>query len=449
VTRLVADLQRSLGLRLGAKPEIYFDVRELSTGASLSELLDNVGKAAVFLAIVSPSYVRRDWTRDELKVFMSASGAGARLCPIEILPLDSDQDYPKELLQIKRAAFWRASGESQTAVTIRVDLDHERYYAKIEDLAEDLKKKFKQIGLCRSQPVISMTAASAPTYPAGKSKTVLLGQVTDDLEDERDNVRRHLEQFGLKVLPTTAYYPQGGADFRSAFSVDCECARVFVQMLGLTPSRSPPDLAKSYAHTQYELAGQFGLDRMLWHRPDLKIDGITHRDVDLLNAPETEAIGLEAFKAEIVRKLTEPEPSTRVRPSSENGFVFINASQPDLALAKLLYEEVERNRYSAVLPYFDGPAEGIRIDLEDTLVDCSALVLVYGSATPIWVRGQLRLFDKLRPRRDRPPKVIAIYAGPPEEKADLGFTMPFVRYIDARQNASVAPIAEIVRELVS
>jgi hypothetical protein len=447
VTRLVVDLQRSLGRRLGTKPEIYFDLRRLSTGAVLDELLDNVSKAAVLVAIVSPSYVRRDWTRDELRVFMSTTAASSRICPIEMLPLDSEQDYPKEFVTIKRALFWHPSVDSQTPITIRVDLDHERYYAKIEDLAEDLKKKLRQMSFCPSQPSISTIAATPPIHVA-KSKTLLLAQVTEDLEDERENVRRHLEQFGLTVLPTTTY-PQGGAAFRMAFEGDCDRARLFVQMLGPTQSRSPPDLGNSYAYTQYELATQHGLDRMLWRRPDLRVDEITHRDAHLLTAPEIEAIGLESFKAEIVSNLIAPESAAHARPSSANGFVFINASQTDLALAKTLYDEVKRNKYSAVLPSFDGPAEVIRVDLEDTLVDCSALVLVYGSTGPTWVRGQLRLFDKLRPRRECPPRVIAIYFGPPEEKAELGFTMPFVRYIDARQNASVAPIAEMVTELLS
>jgi hypothetical protein len=39
VSRLISDLQISLARRLGAKPEVYFDLRESYT---LQELLDNV-----------------------------------------------------------------------------------------------------------------------------------------------------------------------------------------------------------------------------------------------------------------------------------------------------------------------------------------------------------------------------------------------------------------------
>jgi hypothetical protein len=127
VSRLVTDLQLSLARRLGAKPEIYFDLRKLTTGTFLKDLLDNVRRSAVFLAIVSPSYVKRDWTRDELKAFVSNPGATARLCPIELLPLDSERDYPVEFAEVKRASFWNLQGEAQTPVTFQVSLDPDRY----------------------------------------------------------------------------------------------------------------------------------------------------------------------------------------------------------------------------------------------------------------------------------------------------------------------------------
>ena len=108
-----------------------------------------------------------------------------------------------------------------------------------------------------------------------------------------------------------------------------------------------------------------------------------------------------------------------------------------------------RRGCSAALPLFEGLSEDIRLDLEGYLIDCSALVLVYGEASPSWVRGQLRLFDKLSSRRDRAPRVLAIYAGPPEEKPDLGVVRQDIRFIDARKNASATPVVDFIREFLS
>ena len=89
------------------------------------------------------------------------------------------------------------------------------------------------------------------------------------------------------------------------------------------------------------------------------------------------------------------------------------------------------------------------MDLEENLINCSALVLVYGSVSVMWVLGQLRQFDKLLPKRECPPRLSVIFAGPPEDKPEIGVSMPGVRFIDARQSGSVAQIAEVVRELSS
>jgi TIR domain len=93
--------------------------------------------------MVSPSYVKREWTRDELKGFPSTPAAAGGLYLVEILPLDSEQDYPAELAQITRIAFWTFRGEAQTPVTLQADLDPDRYYARVEDLSEVLKKRFR------------------------------------------------------------------------------------------------------------------------------------------------------------------------------------------------------------------------------------------------------------------------------------------------------------------
>jgi hypothetical protein len=473
VSRFVADLERSLRRRLGSSATIYFDERQLSSGTALAELLRHARNSAIFLAIVSPSYVNREWTRDELAAFLSEEGAFARLCPVEFLPLDSEDDYPKEFSEVKRARFWHTPSQAQTAVTVHASLDRDKYYPKIEDLAGDLRQRLKLLGLERpgsprppadrpapqerSKSVLKFMGLERPepprppperAPPQDRSKTVLLAQVTDDLEEERENVRRHLEQFEIAVLPAAAY-PQGGRNFLAAFAADCERASAFVQMLGPVASRSPPDLEASYAQTQYRLAGTYGLRRSLWCRPDTKLDSVKHRDAALLAAPEVEMVGLETFKAELVRKLTTPDADRPARTPAKAGFVFINASPPDLSLAKSISEEVVRYKFSAVLPSFDGSPADIRLDLEENLVDCSALVLVYGSVTPMWVRQQLRLFEKISSRREKPPRVLAIFAGPPEDKPDLGVQMAGVRFIDARQSASPAPIAAVVKELSS
>jgi hypothetical protein len=127
--------------------------------------------------------------------------------------------------------------------------------------------------------------------------------------------------------------------------------------------------------------------------------------------------------------------------------VFVDADKDDVAIAKLLQSEFSNHQFATALPTLVGPAEEIRADLEENLLDCDALVLVYGQASSIWVRGQLRLFNKLQGKRSHPPRILALYSAPPPYKAEVGFHLPDVREIDCRAGVKLEPVKEIIEEL--
>jgi hypothetical protein len=74
---------------------------------------------------------------------------------------------------------------------------------------------------------------------SGTRRTVLLAQVTDDVEDEADQLLRYLNQYGdeIVVLPK-ASYSQGGEAFMTAFRQDLGQAELFVQILGRRAGRA-------------------------------------------------------------------------------------------------------------------------------------------------------------------------------------------------------------------
>jgi hypothetical protein len=127
--------------------------------------------------------------------------------------------------------------------------------------------------------------------------------------------------------------------------------------------------------------------------------------------------------------------------------VFVNADKDDLDIAKLLQSEFNKHQFTTALPTLTGAAEEIRADLEANLLDCDALLVVYGQTSPIWVRGQWRLFNKLQGKRSSPPQILALYNGPPSHKAEVGFHVPDVREIDCRAEVKLEPVREIIEEL--
>jgi hypothetical protein len=436
-TELVDRLRGALKHRLGGSEElrIFFDTASLRSNQQLEEMLTAARRSAVFLAIASRSYASRAWTRQELAAFVRVPEDTSRLFAIECLPLAEGELYPAPLQEHHRMPFWRAVSPSNTPVPLSLELDPGAFHQRIYDLAEQI----------RGQLIILRRNGSVePIAPGSSHGRVLLAQVTEDLEDERDELRRYLDQFGVAVAPA-ATYPQGGDEFRRDFEADLAQAGLLVQLLSTRPGRAPPDLIEGYTRFQRDAAAARGIEIVQWRRPDIDLDSVTnpeHRE--LLMAETVIATGLEAFKAEVLRRATPTQPK---KTSTKSSLVFIDADRNDTEIAKALQLEFGRHNFPAIVPALEGPSEQVRADLEENIVDCDALVLVYGQTTDIWVRGQLKLYNKLKPKRTSPARIVALYRGPPPAKREVGFILPEMREIDCRTAVTLEPVRTLVEEL--
>ncbi len=453
VSSFAGDLKKVLRMRLGVREEeglrVYFTGHSsLETGVNLeSALMENASSSAIFVAITSPAYVVEDsWTMRELAAFQKAMGGGGRVYAIEHLPLDSNDEYPASLRELKRMAFWQKHPEREMPVTMTAGSD--TYLQTLFDLAEQIRKQLKKMkeeqktaSASLAEIAKSALAESSPVRRSGEGRAIFLAQVTDDLDEEREQVRRYVEQYGVKVLPE-GVYAQGGVDFANALEADLARADAFVQLLSRTHAKRPPDMPLGYDRMQFERAVARSLPIMQWLRPDTDPAGVADREhAKLLSGENVMRIGLEAFKADIVKRIGKPPPP----PPSGEQFIFINADGSDIKLAEDLRREFKSANLSAAVPILQGSSEDVRLDLEENIVECDALVMVYGETTPVWVRGQLRLYSKLKHRRRQPLKALAIYLGPPESKPDIGMDLPEIRRLDYRDGTA----AESVRQLLT
>jgi hypothetical protein len=235
VSRFVGDLGRELKRRIGLASDeqlkIYFDERGVRTNDHLETFKENAGSSAAFVAIASPSYLAREWPQAELAAFTSAPNSEGRIFVIESLP--PERTYPKALASLKRAQFWTQPEHSETRQ--RLSPDERQWESKVQDVADHIKTLLRKLHNARGleQAIRATPLVECPTPPL---RTVLLAQVTDDLSEERDQVRRFLEQYGIATLPNGTY-PQGGEDFVEAVESDLAKAGFFVQLLGRTAAR--------------------------------------------------------------------------------------------------------------------------------------------------------------------------------------------------------------------
>src|SRR4029078_4356118 len=105
-------------------------------------------------------------------------------------------------------------------------------------------------------------------------------------------------QYGIAVLPE-GMYPQGGTDFTNALEADLARADAFVQLLGRTHAKRPPDMPLGYDRLQFEQAAARKLPILQWLRPDVDPASVTDREhAKLLSGEHVLRMGLEGFKAD-------------------------------------------------------------------------------------------------------------------------------------------------------
>lgn len=481
VQQFQQNLRIALKQRLGRGDDIniYFDARRLQGNHPLEEILDSVRKSAVFVAVGSPSYVNRQWTRDELAAFAAVSDDPGRLFGIERLPLDEGDRYPDPLHDYFRISFWqRDQSEADIPLTLTPRLNATLYYVRLQTLAEQIRGQLMQMAnraapqVAAASPPVAMqavphaavpnhveppqAAAAVPAAPAsgdGVPRAVFLAQVTEDLEYYREQVVSHLSQFDIPVYPLDMY-PQGGADFKAAVQADLERVKFFVQLLGPTASRRPRDLPEGYLVAQSDLAAQIGVPILQWRSPDLVLDTVidpAHRAY--LTGERVEAVGLESFKAKIVELATAPPPPPPTPPPVEgmviDGPIFINANPDDQPIAEEVFEKARLRRLPLVLSHPVGTAEEVRQDFERNWRECESVVLIYGSAPQIWVRNQIMLYNKLKREREKPLREFIMLNCPPQQKPSVGIALPEVEEIDCRTGLSAEILESVVLDLAT
>ncbi len=458
IQHFVSRLRAALGMRLGASKDltVFCDSNVVEANSRLPDLLSATRKSAVFLAIGSPSYVSQKWPGRELAAFVEKHGDLERLFLVELLPLNTEQRYPPPLDENIHFDFWKPSGPRNIPVPLSIHADNEQYNTLIHTLAADLAKKLLSMRLLPNLAKVAPTQSASSArlgfpngqpdgQPGTRRKAVLLAQSTEDVEDELEQLRSYLLQYGdeVSIVPQTGY-PQGGADFKAAFQDDLANADLVVQLLGKRIGRMPPDLPQGYTRYQCELAKSSRVPLLQWRRPDIDPEACNDPAYQTILKSETViASGFEAFKVQLLKEIRKgKEPPRQVKSST----VFINADDKDMEIAKEVERECLCNALPAILPMTGSSSEAIRRDLEENLIDCDVLVFIYGDTTQDWIRGQLRFFNKVRPKRESPPKLLAICSGPPP-KPEIGISFPDAHVIDCPSGWDMAPIRKLILEL--
>ena len=414
-----------------------WDDRRIEPGSAWkSEVEEALERARVAVLIVSAHFLASSFIAEaELPPILRAAERGG----LKILWI-AVSECAYEATEI---ALYQAANE------ISKPLDQMRPSKRMDawsDIARKIVASWKAPGTHRPAQELNGDDRNTDDRRMDGRRTILLAQVTDDVQDEADQLRNYLEQYSdeIAVLPTSGY-PQGGEPFRASFERDLAQAGLFVQLLGPRPGRTPPDLPEGYTRWQLERTKAAGarVEVMQWRHPQLDTNAVSNGEYrEIVTGDTVVACGLESFKRQVLGWARKPSPKLRKLAQST---VFINADERDLSVAREIERECLTNALAAILPMTGSSAAAIRRDLEANLLECDVLVFIYGDTTPEWMREQLRFFNRVCRKRELPLKVLVICNGPPA-KPEIGMKFPEANVIECPQGWDLTALRRLLAE---
>lgn len=445
VDALISNLKLALGMKLGRSDaaSVWLDGQNLRGNHAVSgHIPEQVKRSALFLAVLSPGYASSEFCLKELQAFIDSRGgvADERLFVVYMEELDEQRHrMPDAFRDPRKYQFWKRDMNQRARILAwplpnHGDQEDRRFYfPMIEDLCRDIVYKLDEAKASPSVPV-STNGTSVVVKDDPSRPSILLAEVTDDLDGRRDEVRRYLDQAGITTLPKGSY-PLHRAGLEEALKADLATSAAFVQLVGPMTGKCPPDIPDGFGWLQFRTAQAAKVPILQWCSPDLKIAQDVKSQVQQALLQTAEAMPFEDFRQKIVRTVMDVQKkkeSNGNQSSERPSFIFIDADDVDMDHADLIAQRLgDSFDWEIPLPKQkaagdDGGANGTFRSADEldeaiatNLIDCDGLLVVYGKAPSRWVRSQLQHYRKLVARRTKEPRVLAVVEAGDEPKEPI------------------------------
>jgi hypothetical protein len=453
-------LETRLAQLLVPEPGVWRDLKLRGNDDFAEKLVSQLPKIAVLVSVISPRYIGSEWCIREMREFYRVSkerrvaeqSRGIRIddksCIFKVVKTPvSSENQPPEIQGLLGYEFYQV--EKQTGrpreLNPEVDPDTTRsYWRKLDDLAYDIHQLLESL---KKSPEGTATQ---------KAICVYLAETTFDLRDERDSVRRELQQRGYTVLPDGPL-PSNAADFQNVVREYLKRSRLSIHLIGENYGDIPRTETRSLVYLQNELAaGQsFGPDfsRLIWMPVDLKATDVRQqqfieylqRNSAAQQGAELLQTNLEELKQVIQDKLTakkEVAPAPVTPGSSPH--IYLICDREDVAAIAPLHKHLYDLGYEPILPSFEGSETELREEHKDNLLLCDACLIYYGASNEFWLRSKLRDLQKIAGYgRTKPMSAKCIYIGPNETEHKRDFRTHdavVIKNFDNFSPASLTPL---------
>jgi hypothetical protein len=451
VTYFHSNLYNLVRSYLGRPITIWRDPKLGGTDIFSEEIASQLGRSAALVSIVSPGYIESEWCRRELQLFTEATrqtggiriGNKTRIVKVLKTPVARER-LPELLDAILGYEFYRVDLHTEVVREFLIDPNVEArsaYWARLDDVAQEVKRLFD----------LMLAGRDSQSSSAG---SIYLALTSSDRQNQRDALRRELEDRGYQILPDKPL-PWNAEQIVEAVGADLERSAMSIHLLGERYGLVPDGETRSIVELQLELAAnRAGSKRVVWIPPGTApaedrqrsfIDQVRNQPgpagaVELLEASLEE---VKSFVIDRLRKGASAEPA--VRKAASNGAesdlcIYLVCDQRDRPAVVTLCEHLIEQGFEVMLPLRRGDPEQVRNDHQENLLICDAALIYWGAADEFWLRTKMR--DLIRARglgRDKLLRGSAIYVAEPQDEAKQEFVTGDGQVI--RERGEFSPVA--------
>jgi TIR domain len=432
VTNLHRALEVRLAQLLGKRPQVWRDPKLSGNDIFAETLVERLRRVAALISVVSPRYIKSEWTRKELAEFWKAAEQQggvrfrekARIFKILKTPVPPEA-HPPELQPLLGYEFFKVDPDTGRVHELDEVFGAEAqrdFWIRLDDLAHDI--------CCMLEMLEASEMPGGLSVPA-ENGTIFLAETTSDLREQREAIKRDLQQHNYTVLPTQAL-PLVASELKAAVRADLAESQMSIHLVGKSYSFVPEASAESLLEIQNELAiergGQgAGFSRLLWIPPGLQIederqrkvveqlrlDPRIHMGADLLET------SLEDLRTVVQDRLKQnqkpaPEPAAHTTQNASHAQLYLIYDQRDTAEASPWADFLFEQGFEVIRPAFEGDEAEVREYHEENLRSCDGALILHGSASECWLRRKLRELQKSAGyNRTKTNPVVGIVMIPP------------------------------------
>jgi hypothetical protein len=429
VSRLHRLLEIRVGQLLGKTPKIWRDPKLQGNDFFADTILDRLPRVAALISVVSPRYVQSEWCTRELKEFYRAAELSggvrvadkARIFKVVKTPVQPER-LPEEVQPMLGYEFFIYDPESGRPRELAPEYGpgaDRAFLTKLDDLAYDIAQLLQALH----------QNGGTEDVQARTGITVFLAETSLELRDEREAIMRDLLRNGCEVLPDRPL-PLVADELESIVREQLARSRLSIHLIGRNYGVVPEGAVHSMAEQQQLLASEIGpesgLSSLIWLPSGLEVederqrafihnlhtDPRVHATAELLEVP------FEDLKTLIHIKLTpspEPKkPKTAAAPAREVTRIYLLCDRDDGDGVRPLEDFLFDRGFEVIRPIFDEDEAQTRLEHEESLQSCDAVIIYYGAGGELWLRRKQRELQKSAGLgREKPWLASAIYVGPP------------------------------------